>query len=329
MNTLQVTVDKKIATYNERSGTIVCGNSDYQIQFSFDKEWENHKKKTARFEWGGKYHDVEFEDDTCLVPVINNADKCYVGVYAGEAPVDEEMLSTTRTTIPCQRSVRCGAPTASNGTGENYTNEAKGYATEAKTAAERAEDAAKEVAGAGGMKQVATLTIPLNDFGEVYMYDENGMDLGPCNFPKIGGYMPADGKMLLLEKYEYDNGRTANALLSQLRQIFNARLVCISVYANDCTGLLTPLIYKETVGATMTWGGSIGYYSADGLPTDTYSKDVTHTVWADNVEAYNSGEGVYAEYLKLSTGLYNALATVGGCMDNTPEDPVLVFTAYN
>ena len=65
MNTLQITVDKKIATYNERSGTIVCGNSDYQIQFSFDKEWEAHKKKTARFEWGGKYYDVEFEDDTC------------------------------------------------------------------------------------------------------------------------------------------------------------------------------------------------------------------------------------------------------------------------
>ena len=139
MNTLQITVDKKIANYVERSGTIVCGNSDYQIQFTFDEEWSAHTKKTARFEWNGKYTDVEFEGNTCLVPVISNADTCIVGVYAGEAPVDEEMLSTTRTNIPCQRSVRCGAPAANPDTGENYTNEARGYAAEAKAAAEEAQ----------------------------------------------------------------------------------------------------------------------------------------------------------------------------------------------
>lgn len=328
MNTLQITVDKKIATYNERDGVIICGNSDYQIKFIFDEEWAGQEKKTARFEWNARYHDAEFEGDTCPVPVITNADQCHVGVYVGEAPESATLLSSTRATIKCQRSVRCGAPTASNGTGENYTNEARGYAAEAKEAAKTAEDAAAEVAKAGGMKQVATLTIPLNDFGEVNMYDENGMDMGWCNFPKIGGCMPEGERMLLLEKHEYDNGTTSNALLSQLHQIFNARLVCISVYANDATGLLTPLIYKETIGSVMTWGGKIGEYSMDHLPSDTYV-DVTHTIWSDNPDASPEGSGVYAEYLALSKGLYNALATVGSCMDNTPEDPVLVFTAYN
>lgn len=179
----------------------------------------------------------------------------------------------------------------------------------------------------GGMTEVATLTIPLTDYYEGEYNDANGVSQWG-KLPKIGGYTFESGGMLLLEKYEYDNGETKNALLSQLRQIFNARMVCISVFANDNTGLITPEIYKETVGSTMTWAGSIGIYSADGVPTDTYA-NVTHTVWADNPEAYPEGSGVYAEYLCLSTGLYNAIITAINSMDNSPEDPVLVFTAYN
>ena len=143
---LHVNVANKAATYQNRDGAIVCGNSDYLLEFSFDEEWAAYQKKTARFEWAGKYEDVEFEGDTCQVPVIKNTTKVFVGVYVGEEPEDESMLSSTRCEIPCNLSVRCGAPTAHDDTGENYTNEARGYAASAKESADRAEEAAEQAA---------------------------------------------------------------------------------------------------------------------------------------------------------------------------------------
>lgn len=141
MNTLQIKVQNKVATYIVRGGSIVCGNSDYQIQFLFDAEWEEHEAKTARFEWNDTYRDVEFTGNICPVPVISNTELCKVGVYVGESPEDGAIISSTRTQIPCQRSIRCGAPLPSPDTGEHYTNEARGYAAEAKASAEVAEEA--------------------------------------------------------------------------------------------------------------------------------------------------------------------------------------------
>jgi hypothetical protein len=270
---------------------------------------------------------VEFEGNTCQVPVISNADKCYVGVYAGEAPVDVEMLSTTRATIPCQRSVRCGTPPAGNGTGENYTNEARGYAAEAKEAAKTAEEAAEEVAKAGGMKQVATLTVPLVDFEEKPRYDENGMDMGMGRFPKIGGCSIDENNMLLLEKFDEMEGLTENALRSQLGRIFGAKLIRIDVNVYcPYYGIEDSNIYVETVGGIWTWAGGID--SRDVVPTDYSNFDTTHVVYADNISAPSVGVGPRAKYLKLSQALYDVLGKVLNDFGNY-ENPELVFTAYN
>jgi hypothetical protein len=135
LKTLHIGVVNNIATYQQRDGNIVCGNSDYKIQFSFDTEWAKYEKKTARFVWNNTYTDVEFTGNTCDVPIIKNATECLVGLYVGEIAADESpILSTTNATIPCRQSVRCGDPVASDGTGESYTNEARGYAEEAKAA---------------------------------------------------------------------------------------------------------------------------------------------------------------------------------------------------
>ena len=101
MKTLHINVSDKIATYRQRDGLIVCGNSDYQVQFTFDSEWSAHTKKTARFIWVGQYVDVEFEGDVCPVPIIQSAEQLLVGVYAGE------LSTTTPASIDCKKSILC------------------------------------------------------------------------------------------------------------------------------------------------------------------------------------------------------------------------------
>ena len=101
MKKLHITIVDKIATYHQRDGEIVCGNSDYQIVFTFDNEWQG-KAKTARFRWRGENHDVKFTGTTCAVPIITDADSVIVGVFADD-------LSTTPIVIPCKRSILCSS----------------------------------------------------------------------------------------------------------------------------------------------------------------------------------------------------------------------------
>lgn len=128
MNILHINVVNKVAAYQKRDGAIVCGNSDYQIQFAFDSEWDAHAQKTARFIWNGEYKDVEFSGDTCPVPILRNTGIVEVGVYAGN------LTTTTSAIIPTLRSVLCG--------GEQPTEEDEYYINSAKASAERAEAAA-------------------------------------------------------------------------------------------------------------------------------------------------------------------------------------------
>lgn len=102
MVNLHIIVNNKVASYLKRDGDIVCGNGDYQIEFAFDSEWDNHTIKTARFIWNGGYHDEVFSGNICPVPVISNAALVSVGVYAGN------ISTTTPATIPCKKSILCG-----------------------------------------------------------------------------------------------------------------------------------------------------------------------------------------------------------------------------
>ena len=87
------------------SPVIVCGNSDYSIEFAFDAEWANASAKTARFVYvksgAVKYQDVEFTGNTAPVPVLAGIKEVQVGVYAGE------LRTTTPARIPCEFSILC------------------------------------------------------------------------------------------------------------------------------------------------------------------------------------------------------------------------------
>lgn len=86
---------------------IVCGNSDYSLQFTFDAEWEGLEAKTARFAYTrdgeAKHIDVVFTGDTVKVPKLKGIHAVYVGVFAGD------LHTTTPARIPCRLSIRCGS----------------------------------------------------------------------------------------------------------------------------------------------------------------------------------------------------------------------------
>lgn len=95
----------KIAVNNKKAESpkerIVCGNSDFVIQFLFDDEWSAYETKTARFIYAGEMQDVVFTGDTCPVPVISKAAVCDVGVFAGN------LHTTTPALIACDKSILC------------------------------------------------------------------------------------------------------------------------------------------------------------------------------------------------------------------------------
>lgn len=98
--------NKRPTVYN--APLIVCGNSGYTIDFTFDQEWEAYAAKTARFVYAhdgkAKYHDVVFTGTTVEVPILSNVREVMVGVYAGD------LRTTTPARIRCERSILCGDP---------------------------------------------------------------------------------------------------------------------------------------------------------------------------------------------------------------------------
>jgi hypothetical protein len=110
MKTLHIIVADKVASYRQRDGYIVCGNSDYQVEFTFSPEWDAYERKIARFIWRGKPVDVEFSGTVCPVPIVANTEQLEVGVYV------EKLSTTTSAVIPCRLSVLCNSKTEAEGT---------------------------------------------------------------------------------------------------------------------------------------------------------------------------------------------------------------------
>lgn len=82
---------------------LVCGNSDYVIEFTFDEEWSEYQTKTARFIFDDRsYTDVVFDGNQCRVPILKDTHDVIVGVYAGN------LRTTTPAYLHAQRSILCG-----------------------------------------------------------------------------------------------------------------------------------------------------------------------------------------------------------------------------
>lgn len=164
MKILHISVQDKIAIYQKRDGDIVGGNSDYQVKFTFDDEWDAHTEKTARFIVNGQFTDVEFTGDTCQVPIITSADSVSVGVYAGD------LCTTTPATIPAKRSILCESASPSVENDEYYGNKAKEAAELAVEAVERAtEEALGAIEDKMDITQPKTEDLMVNVYGNNYV----------------------------------------------------------------------------------------------------------------------------------------------------------------
>lgn len=102
MPVIEVTVNDKIATKTCNT-EYVCGNSDFVVSFTFDKEWTQYNTKTARFVYNGEHEDVVFEGNNCPVPIISDTIAFEVGVYAGN------LHTTTPACVRSRKSILCGS----------------------------------------------------------------------------------------------------------------------------------------------------------------------------------------------------------------------------
>ena len=138
METIRIFVAKNIATC-ERGTSIVCDNSDYQIEFVFDEEWSNYPNRTARFIWNKQYYDVEFTGNTCMMPPVCSTEYCTVGVYS------DGIQTTTGAKIRCRPSVLDLASEPTDGYNQHHISEAKQAAEESKQAAVDAAASAERI----------------------------------------------------------------------------------------------------------------------------------------------------------------------------------------
>ena len=144
MPLITICVKNKIA--ESPAGYIVCGNSDYKIEFVFDEEWQEHDAKTARFLYDGKQEDIVFAGNVCPVPIITGAKMCKVGVFAGD------LYTTTPALIECIPSILCDGGVPADPSPDVYqqiielvdefTKEVKDSASDAKTSEANAANSA-------------------------------------------------------------------------------------------------------------------------------------------------------------------------------------------
>lgn len=93
---LVIEVRDKIATLKSKNFNLVGGNSDYDVVFDFDDDWEDYPTKTAVFVFGKGVPVFQiFEGNVCKGVAINGATMCLIGAFAGD------IKTTTSAEVEC------------------------------------------------------------------------------------------------------------------------------------------------------------------------------------------------------------------------------------
>lgn len=109
MPTINVTVRNRIATA-QRWQCIICGNSDYIVDFDLDDEWNDMPNKVAVFVTntrGNIRHErVLFDGSTCGIPVLRGVNMVDISIEAGD------IRTTTPAHVKCEACItdRAGMP---------------------------------------------------------------------------------------------------------------------------------------------------------------------------------------------------------------------------
>ena len=284
MKNLNITVADKIATYRRRDGCIVCGNSDYQITFAFDSDWDGYDTKIARFIWNGAYKEVEFTGATCSVPIINNATEVRVGVYVEG---DDSLETTTSATIPCKLSVLCESD-------EVQPELVKKWRDEAEKSAEQAAFAVNEVQEAGELARMEINQETQNSIAEIKEAEE----IAKANIAAKGTAIYAH-KVTITKAYNVgpdDASFTVDLLLykSNNNEINSIDGIgqwmpfahCSSFFAGDREEFHYPvesIKYSESTGELMVYylyfDASLGYYTSAIYSIHYSHLTITDEIW--------------------------------------------------
>jgi hypothetical protein len=108
--TIEVKVRDKIASVVDEEAYIVCGNSDYEIAFDFDGEWDEYSVKTACFTWNSQTQEVVFEGNVCPAPVLLKTLSVVVGVFAGNLRTSTPALVKAKRSALCEKGVIAPPP---------------------------------------------------------------------------------------------------------------------------------------------------------------------------------------------------------------------------
>ena len=110
---IYIDVRDKVACLRNPEDFLVCDNSDYDVEFSFDEAWANYPVKTVLFVYGDRDIKVVMDGNVCEGVAIQSATMCLVGVYS------DDIVCTTPAKINCLLS----AKSESNGNPEPPTKD--------------------------------------------------------------------------------------------------------------------------------------------------------------------------------------------------------------
>lgn len=99
---IHITVRSRVPTITEGE-EVISHNSDYEIEFDFDEEWQSTVKTVYFVCEDGSYQPVVISGNTCPVPMLDGEHRrIFVGVQEGST----EKPSVLKTTRPCCLKVR-------------------------------------------------------------------------------------------------------------------------------------------------------------------------------------------------------------------------------
>lgn len=107
MPEIQIRVQNKKATLKApKAESIVCCNSDYELVFQFDAEWNAHEWKRVRLVsdgYDGRIVDVDVgPTNRVAIPPMFKATFLDIGVYVNGA-----IRTTTPVRLTCESSILC------------------------------------------------------------------------------------------------------------------------------------------------------------------------------------------------------------------------------
>jgi hypothetical protein len=285
METIRIYVANNIATC-ERGTTIVCDNSDYQIEFVFDEEWSNYPNRTARFIWNKQYYDVEFTGNTCMMPPVCSTEYCTVGVYS------DGIQTTTGAKIRCRPSVLDLASEPTDGYNQHHISEALQAAEEAKQAAVDAAASAERIE-THITEAVESATNAATSAGEAATFANeaaSSADEAATSAAVVKQYQncvsnalvgSASGEMVVLD----DVSPIAHGIAASVRKKNLCNVASITGEENAAGDIKLHDIKKH---GTYTASADITLYADDAATNPTFTVQVLYTDYTHSDGGYSS-----------------------------------------